>query len=71
VVNIAIVIGAGSSIGGSLINELASDESVDRIVAVGRAASPEHLEHSDKVSYLRSDYSEESISAVCTELDAQ
>ena len=68
-VNIAIVIGAGSSIGGSLINELARDESVDRIVAVGRTAYPGHAEHSDKVSYLRSDYSEESISAVCTELE--
>ena len=67
-VNIAIVIGAGSSIGGSLINELASDESVDRIVAVGRAASSRHADHSDKVSYLRSDHSEESIEEVCTEL---
>ena len=67
-VNIAIVIGAGSSIGGSLINELARDESVDRIVAVGRASSSGHSEHSDKVSYLRSDYSEESIEEVCTEL---
>ena len=67
-VNIAIVIGEGSSIGGSLISELARDESVDRVVAVGRAASPVHSERSDKVSYLRSDYSEESISAVCAEL---
>ena len=70
-VNIAIVIGAGSSIGGSLINELTQDESVDRIVAVGRGASPEFLEHGEKVSYLRSDYSEESISAICSELDVQ
>jgi len=68
VVNIAIIIGAGSSIGGSLINELTQDESVDRIVAVGRGASPEFLEHGEKVSYLRSDYSEESISAICLEL---
>ena len=67
-VNIAIIIGAGSSIGGSLINELTQDESVDRIVAVGRGASPEFLEHGEKVSYLRSDYSEESISAICLEL---
>ncbi|MEH6556282.1 MAG: SDR family NAD(P)-dependent oxidoreductase [Oceanicoccus sp.] len=66
--NVAIVIGARSTIGKSIIRQLADDESVDHIVAVSRVASTQEVENDYKLRYVATDYSEASISLICEEL---
>ena len=47
--NIAVVIGARSAIGSSIIETLTKDETVDQIVAISRGGSPQRTENGAKV----------------------
>jgi NAD(P)-dependent dehydrogenase (short-subunit alcohol dehydrogenase family) len=70
VANVAILIGAGSTIGKSIISKLSADESVDQVVAISREPSPQTAENGHKLEYVTSDYSEESIRLVCDDLES-
>lgn len=66
--NIAIVIGAKSTIGNSIIEKLAKDETVDQVVAISRGGSPQRPENEAKVRSISCNYSEESIKGICESL---
>lgn len=66
--NIAVVIGARSAIGSSIIETLAKDETVDQIVAISRGGSPHLTENGAKVKSISCNYSEESIKGICESL---
>lgn len=66
--NIAVVIGARSAIGSSIIETLAKDETIDQIVAISRGGSPHLTENGAKVKSISCNYSEESIKGICESL---
>lgn len=64
--SVALIIGASSEIGQALIRRLLQDDGVSRIVAVSRSRSnPLLQEQADRLEWLQSDYSEESIAKIC------
>ena len=63
--NIAIVIGARSTIGSSITEKLAKDETVDQVVAISREGLPQRTEKGAKVKSISCNYSEESIKGIC------
>ena len=68
----ALVIGAGSTIAAALIKSLLASNSCDRIVAVsrGRFAAMDEAEQ-DKLHYLQSDYSEDSMARIAARLERE
>lgn len=66
--NIAVVIGARSAIGSSIIETLANDETIDQIVAISRGGLPHLTENGAKVKSISCNYSEESIKGICESL---
>ena len=55
--NIAVVIGARSAIGSSIIEKLAKDETVDQVVAISRGGSPRRTEKGAKIKSISCNYS--------------
>ena len=63
--NIAVIIGAQSAIGSSIIERLAKDKTVDQVFAISRGGSPQRTENEAKVKSISCNYSEESIIGIC------
>lgn len=68
--NIAVVIGASSSIATSLIARLRLDNSVDQIVSISRTASRGSSANLELEKHFISDYTESSIAEICAQLHA-
>ena len=66
--NIAVIIGASSAIAAGLIEQLDKDNSVDQIVAVSRNSLPVYSQSHNKIVFFMSDYTEESMAHICSEM---
>jgi NAD(P)-dependent dehydrogenase (short-subunit alcohol dehydrogenase family) len=61
----ALVVGASGGIGSAVLQRYLQDTRFARVIAVSRGPCPEHYSHyRERLQWLRSDYSEESIASI-------
>lgn len=65
---IALVIGANSAIAKSVIPHLVADDNIDEVVAISRTAVTSNSKYGDKLRAVVSNYSENSIAEICSDL---
>jgi len=65
----AMVVGASGGLGGAVLGRYLADTSYQRVVAISRGVRPSRwAAYGQRLQWLTSDYSEESITTICTQI---